>query len=74
MSLLLDTKMNNDTLTETLNRLAKAVADYEAFVRTTRSYQLAIEGVREARGTRPNRYSQRCQMIEEHGRLTSENK
>jgi hypothetical protein len=39
--------MNNDTLTETLDRLAKAVADYEAFVRTTHSYQLAIEGVRE---------------------------
>jgi hypothetical protein len=38
---------DNDTLTETLDRLAQAVADYEAFVRTTRSYQLAIAGVRE---------------------------
>jgi hypothetical protein len=41
--------MNNDTLTETLERLSQAVADYKAFVRTTRSYQLAIEGVRESR-------------------------
>jgi hypothetical protein len=39
--------MNNDTLTETLDRLMQAVADYNQFVRTTRSYQLAIEGVRE---------------------------
>jgi hypothetical protein len=66
--------MNNDTLTETLDRLAQAVTDYKEFVRTTRSYQLAIEGVREARKTRPDRYTQRCQMIEEHGRLTSEEK
>jgi hypothetical protein len=39
--------MNNDTLTETLDRMEQAVADYNRFVRTTRSYQLAIEGVRE---------------------------
>jgi hypothetical protein len=66
--------MNNDTLTETLNRLAEAVADYNQFVRTTRSYQLAIEGVRDGMEASPDRYSQRCQMIEEHGRLTSEDK
>jgi hypothetical protein len=35
-------------LAETLARLAAAVADYEAFVRTTRSYELACEGARDA--------------------------
>jgi hypothetical protein len=40
--------MNNDTITETIERLLKADADYAEFVRTTRSHQLAVEGVREA--------------------------
>ena len=38
----------NQSLTELLDALAKSVADYKAFVRTTRSHQLAIEGAREA--------------------------
>jgi hypothetical protein len=47
---------NNDTLTEALDRLEQAAADYKAFVRTTRSYKLAIEGVRS--------YTQRCDLAE----------
>ena len=38
----------NESLTELLDRLAKSVADYRAFVRTTRSHQLSCEGAREA--------------------------
>jgi hypothetical protein len=38
----------NDTLSEAIERLLKADVDYRAFVRTTRSYQLAAEGAREA--------------------------
>jgi hypothetical protein len=37
----------NESLTETLNRLAQSIADYRAFARTTRSHQLAVEGVRD---------------------------
>jgi hypothetical protein len=37
----------NESLTETIERLLAAVADYEKFVRTTRSYQLAIEGLKQ---------------------------
>ena len=37
-----------NTVTETIERLLKADADYRAFVRTTRSHQLAAEGAREA--------------------------
>jgi hypothetical protein len=36
---------NNATMTDAVERLLEAQADYAAFVRTTRSYQLAIEGV-----------------------------
>jgi hypothetical protein len=39
---------SNDTLSEAIERLLKADADYRAFVRTTRSHQLAAEGAREA--------------------------
>jgi len=35
----------SETLSEALDRLAKSIADYKAFVKTTRSYQLAIEGL-----------------------------
>jgi hypothetical protein len=38
----------NDTLSEAIERLLKADADYRAFVRTTKSHQLAAEGAREA--------------------------
>jgi hypothetical protein len=38
----------NEPLTELINRLAQEAADYQAFVRTTRSHHLAVEGLREA--------------------------
>ena len=38
----------NETLSQTIERLEKALADYKAFVKTTRSYELACEGAREA--------------------------
>jgi hypothetical protein len=47
---------NHNTLTEALDRLEQAVLSYKKFVRTTRSYQLAIEGVRS--------YTQRCDRAE----------
>ena len=39
---------SNNTLAQSIERLLKANADYAAFVRTTRSYQLAAQGAREA--------------------------
>jgi hypothetical protein len=38
----------NETLKETLDRLAKEIADYRKFVAGTRSQQLAIDGVRDS--------------------------
>lgn len=36
----------NESLEQVIERLLQTDADYQAFVRTTKSYQLAIEGVR----------------------------
>jgi len=41
-----EARFMNESLEQVIERLLQTDADYQAFVRTTKSYQLAIEGVR----------------------------
>lgn len=43
----------DETLSQIIERLLAADAEYKAFVRTTRSHQLACEGAHEAIATLP---------------------
>jgi len=46
-------KHMDETLSQIIERLLAADAEYKAFVRTTRSHQLACEGAHEAIATLP---------------------
>jgi len=43
----------NNTTSELIEKLLASDADYKAFVKTTKSHQLAAEGVRESNPSQP---------------------